>query len=190
MAPELHRGRAVDAGKPQCRWLSPVCLAERGDCRSHAERAAGVGYWHPRPTCPSAVEGAARKLVALAGPPPPGLPRPFRPHSPYGIAPRPAAWAEGSRPCGPPDPGSPVVSGRMSPPAAPGLFQSPAGICLHARSRESAIVSRPRRRVAVYGGGPAKPSPTAASRPGVRSTPILKPPCTARPAVEKVPFAG
>ena len=27
----------------------PVCLAARGAYRSHAERAVGVGYWHPRP---------------------------------------------------------------------------------------------------------------------------------------------
>ena len=50
-------------------------------------------------------------------------------------------------------------------------FQSHGGVCLHARSRESAIDSRPRRRGAVYGGGPTKPSPTAASRPGVRKRP-------------------
>ena len=45
---------------------SPFCLAARGDCRSPAELATGVGYWHPRRTGPSAAEGAARKSTALA----------------------------------------------------------------------------------------------------------------------------
>ena len=53
-------GRLNPEPRPPMLLLSHICLAARGDCRSPAKLATGVGYWHPRPTCPSAAKDAAR----------------------------------------------------------------------------------------------------------------------------------
>ena len=59
------RGPYLRGGRGPMLLSFPFCLATRGDCRSPAKLATGVGYRRPRPTFPSAGAGAARNLAAL-----------------------------------------------------------------------------------------------------------------------------
>ena len=65
LRPGTCRGSAGWVCGTPLRSTSPFCLATRGDCRSPAKLATGVGYRHPRPTFPSAGAGAARNSAAL-----------------------------------------------------------------------------------------------------------------------------